>query len=60
MGGLPDAVKSKGFMGFGGSAPDIDLDASCIMFDEQGSKSHLCEKNCLNKKKYLNFNGEIL
>jgi tellurium resistance protein TerZ len=31
-----DAVKSKGFLGFGGSAPDIDLDASCILFDEQG------------------------
>lgn len=30
-----DAKKSKGFLGFGGSAPDIDLDASCVMFDEQ-------------------------
>ncbi|WP_288842675.1 TerD family protein [uncultured Deefgea sp.] len=39
MGLAWDAVKSKGFMGFGGSAPDIDLDASCIMFDEQGNKS---------------------
>jgi tellurium resistance protein TerZ len=29
-----DVVKSKGFLGFGGSAPDIDLDASCVMFDE--------------------------
>lgn len=30
-----DAKKSKGFLGFGGSAPDIDLDASCVLFDEQ-------------------------
>jgi len=34
-----DAVKSKGFFGFGGKAPDIDLDASCIMFDEQGNQT---------------------
>ena len=34
-----DAVKSKGFLGFGGKAPDIDLDASCIMFDEQGKQT---------------------
>ena len=32
-----DAVKSKGFLGFGGSAPSIDLDASCVMFDETGA-----------------------
>jgi len=31
-----DAVKKKGFLGFGGSTPDIDLDASCLMFSEQG------------------------
>ncbi len=31
-----DAVKSKGFFGFGGSAPEIDLDASCLLFNEQG------------------------
>lgn len=30
-----DAKKKKGFLGFGGSAPDIDLDASCVLFDEQ-------------------------
>ncbi len=29
-----DAVKSKGFLGFGGKAPEIDLDASCLLFDE--------------------------
>jgi tellurium resistance protein TerZ len=33
-----DAVKSKGFLGFGGTTPDIDLDASCILFDEQGNQ----------------------
>ncbi|PHV04397.1 Tellurium resistance protein terZ [Janthinobacterium sp. BJB412] len=32
-----DAVKSKGFFGFGRSAPEIDLDASCLLFDEQGN-----------------------
>ena len=32
-----DSVKSKGFFGFGGGqSADIDLDASCILFDEQG------------------------
>ena len=34
-----DAVKSKGFFGIGGKAQDIDLDASCIMFDEGGSQT---------------------
>ncbi len=29
-----DAVKSKGLFGFGGKAQEIDLDASCILFDE--------------------------
>lgn len=33
-----DAVKSKGFLGFGGKTQDIDLDASCILFDEQGNQ----------------------
>lgn len=37
MGLAWDAVKSKGFFGFGGSTPDIDLDASCIMFDTNNS-----------------------
>ena len=32
-----DTVKSKGFLGFGRSAPDIDLDASCLMFDDNGN-----------------------
>ena len=30
-----DAVKKKGFLGFGGGSKDIDLDASCCLFDEQ-------------------------
>lgn len=34
-----DVVKSKGFLGFGGKSQDVDLDASCIMFDEQGNQS---------------------
>lgn len=33
-----DAVKSKGFLGFGSKSADIDLDASCILFDEQGNQ----------------------
>lgn len=28
-----DAVKSKGFFGFGGGKAEVDLDASCILFD---------------------------
>ena len=34
-----DGVKSKGFLGFGGGkSVDIDLDASCILFDVQGNQ----------------------
>ena len=33
-----DSVKSKGFFGFGSKTEAVDLDASCIMFDE-GSKA---------------------
>ena len=29
-----DSVKSKGFLGFGAKSADIDLDASCLLFDE--------------------------
>ena len=32
-----DAVKKKGFLGFGGGSQDIDLDASCLMFDAGGA-----------------------
>lgn len=28
-----DPIKKKGFLGFGGSQVDVDLDASCVMFD---------------------------
>ncbi len=31
-----DVAKSKGFLGFGGGTADIDLDASCLMFDDKG------------------------
>ncbi len=35
-----DAVKKKSFLGFGGGGGgDIDLDASCLMFDERGHLS---------------------
>lgn len=37
MGLAWDAVKSKGFFGIGRSAQEIDLDASCILFDEFNS-----------------------
>lgn len=30
-----DAIKTKGFFGFGSKTQEIDLDASCVMFDEQ-------------------------
>ena len=30
-----DARKTGGFLGIGGSSQDIDLDASCVLFDEQ-------------------------
>ena len=32
-----DAVESRGFLGFGGSQQEIDLDASCLLFDESKS-----------------------
>jgi tellurium resistance protein TerZ len=31
-----DAKKSKGFLGFGGGPKNIDLDASCLLFDDTG------------------------
>ena len=31
-----DVAKSKGFLGFGGGSESVDLDASCLMFSEQG------------------------
>ena len=31
-----DAAKKKGFLGFGGGSQDVDLDASCLMFDAGG------------------------
>lgn len=32
-----DAVKKKGFFGFGGGSQDVDLDANALMFDAQGN-----------------------
>jgi tellurium resistance protein TerZ len=29
-----DAIKSKGFLGFGSKTESVDLDASCVLFDE--------------------------
>ncbi len=29
-----DAIKSRGFFGFGAKSESVDLDASCVMFDE--------------------------
>jgi len=33
-----DPVKTKGFLGFGSKTQEIDLDASCILFDELGNQ----------------------
>jgi tellurium resistance protein TerZ len=33
-----DVAKTKGLFGFGGKSEDIDLDASCILFNEQGQQ----------------------
>jgi tellurium resistance protein TerZ len=32
-----DAKKKKGFLGFGSKEQQIDLDASCVLFDESGN-----------------------
>lgn len=32
-----DAIKSRGLFGFGGKSETVDLDASCVMFDEAGN-----------------------
>ncbi|HEV7815679.1 MAG TPA: TerD family protein [Janthinobacterium sp.] len=29
-----DSIKTKGFLGFGGKSEAVDLDASCVLFDE--------------------------
>ncbi len=34
-----DPVKKKGLFGFGGGSQEVDLDASCVMFDEQGAQT---------------------
>ena len=46
-----DAVKKKGFFGFGGSkAVDVDLDASCFMFDEKNELRDLVFFNHLHSE----------
>jgi tellurium resistance protein TerZ len=32
-----DAIKTKGFLGFGAKTEAVDLDASCVMFNESGA-----------------------
>ncbi|MEO6421385.1 MAG: TerD family protein, partial [Candidatus Nitrotoga sp.] len=34
-----DVMKTKGIFGIGSKTQDVDLDASCIMFDEQGNQT---------------------
>ena len=34
-----DPVKTKGIFGFGSKTQEVDLDASCILFDEQGKQT---------------------
>ncbi len=34
-----DPVKTKGIFGFGSKTQEIDLDASCILFDDQGKQT---------------------
>lgn len=39
MGLAWDPIKSKGLFGFGSKTQEVDLDASCILFDEQGRQA---------------------
>jgi tellurium resistance protein TerZ len=34
-----DPVKTKGIFGFGSKTQEVDLDASCILFDDQGKQA---------------------
>jgi tellurium resistance protein TerZ len=34
-----DPIKTKGIFGFGSKTQEVDLDASCILFDEQGKQT---------------------
>jgi len=45
-----DAVKKKGIFGFGGGEQEIDLDASCILFDASGSLVDVVWFNRLKSK----------
>ena len=45
-----DARKKKGFLGFGANAPDVDLDASCLLFDENRTFLDACWFGQLNSE----------
>lgn len=45
-----DAAKKKGFFGFGGGSQEVDLDASCFMFDESNELRDLVFFNHLRSE----------
>jgi tellurium resistance protein TerZ len=45
-----DPIKRGGFFGFGASTPEVDLDASCILFDEAGNPLDVVWFNQLQSK----------
>jgi tellurium resistance protein TerZ len=45
-----DAVKKKGFLGFGGGDQEVDLDASCVLFNEANSPVDVVWFKQLNSK----------
>lgn len=45
-----DAIKKKGFLGFGSGGGDIDLDASCVLFDEKKQPLDVVYFGQLNSK----------
>ena len=36
-----DSVKTKGFLGFGSKTEAVDLDASCVLFDDSNKVSDI-------------------
>ncbi|HWS39750.1 MAG TPA: TerD family protein [Arenimonas sp.] len=45
-----DAVKKKGFLGFGGRDQEVDLDASCVLFNESNAPVDVIWFKQLNSK----------
>jgi tellurium resistance protein TerZ len=45
-----DAVKKKGFLGFGGRDQEVDLDASCVLFNEANAPVDVIWFKQLNSK----------